>query len=175
MEGLPAELWDKVMSKCLRKDQAALCRVSKYFGILTTRQMYRTIILRSPSQIMRCCRSITLRGSNATAVRTLLVDCGSWQIYEPLRLAAFYPNILAALSACGPNLLHLDTSFYLETNYLASGLLQEADLRTDLQCDHDIGGIQSLNAILKVAPKQLDRFELTEQNKNRWTVTSNVP
>jgi hypothetical protein len=48
----------------------------------------------------------------------------SWQINEPLRLAAFYRNILAALAACGPNLLHLEISFYLDLTRCRFPLLQ---------------------------------------------------
>jgi hypothetical protein len=73
MEGLPAELWDMVICLCSRRDQTALCRVSRDFQPLAARHVYGIIALRSRSQAMKCCRSIALRASNSVAVHSICI------------------------------------------------------------------------------------------------------
>jgi len=151
MEGLPPELWEKVIWFCSPTDQIALCRVSRYFQVLATQHVYRSIDLRSPLQTMRCCRSIVQRPSNATAVRAIslrpswvfillfilyvlspdidlhrrlsmhLIWCSSMR---SKCLAGFVRTIMAALTACSSNLLHLTIGFHLDLSQCHFPLLQ---------------------------------------------------
>lgn len=71
---LPIELLDEVIEHALPSDQATCCRVSRIVNDVSTRRLYRSISLLSPSQVVKCCKTLSSNALAASSVRSLQIN-----------------------------------------------------------------------------------------------------
>lgn len=71
MSYLPIELLDIIMENSPQANQASLGTTSKLLNEVATRHLYRDIKLTSPSQIVRCCKTLVSNASASAATRKL--------------------------------------------------------------------------------------------------------
>jgi hypothetical protein len=133
---LPAELWHKIIDLCQRSVQITHCRVSnlKDFQLISTRHVYRYNTLRSPSEVIGCCRAIVRNQFTASVVRRMAFRfrCvfGHFGPRRPCHLHTIAPLrpsslqsvlfapchriIVTALQACSKNIVDLNLGFAVD-------------------------------------------------------------
>lgn len=71
LTGLPRELLGLIVDSTLPSDQLCLCTTSKLFNSLAVRSLYRNIILRESTDIIRLCKTLVCNSATACAARSL--------------------------------------------------------------------------------------------------------
>ncbi|KAF8875156.1 hypothetical protein BD779DRAFT_1564136 [Infundibulicybe gibba] len=94
---LPTEVWEEVVVVAPVSTQLSLCQVSRLFRSLSTREIYREILLTRHSSIVSCCRTLI---SNPDAAQALKSFTLSYIPHSPINvhyLTAYYKLINHAL------------------------------------------------------------------------------
>ncbi|KAJ7108318.1 hypothetical protein C8R44DRAFT_636661 [Mycena epipterygia] len=113
---LAPETLEEIIAFAPRESHLALCRVSKLLYALCVRSMYCDITLRSPSAVIRCCRTVARNPIVASAVRRFEISYTPTALPPPL--PTFYALIGRALAQT-PNIHHL-VLLVPDPNYVAA-------------------------------------------------------
>ncbi|KAF7377883.1 F-box domain-containing protein [Mycena sanguinolenta] len=130
---LPTELIHTISGHLELRDQLFLCRTSHRLYAICVKWIYRVLDLKSPLQLVQCCKTIIARPDAALSVWKLKIECVlSYTLksfYTTLRSAATRMENLRVISICSPHLFGSisDTVFPRLTDCTIPLLLDSAD------------------------------------------------